>query len=76
MLLYIYFCKVSTLLVRVCESICKSLWCAIVCDCACMCAYVCVCVCVSVCLFPILSFFENLKITSNHWAWSWTSFMT
>ena len=36
MLLYIYFCKVSTLLVPVCESICKSLWCAIVCDCACI----------------------------------------
>ena len=34
MLLYIYFCKVRTLLVPVCESICKSLWCAIVCDCS------------------------------------------
>ena len=36
MLLYIYFCKVSTLLVPVCESICKSLWCTIVCDCSCV----------------------------------------
>ena len=36
MLLYIYICKVSTLLVPVCESISKSLWCAIVCDSLCM----------------------------------------
>ena len=34
MLLFIYFCKVSTLLVPVCESICNSLWCVIVCDCS------------------------------------------
>ena len=33
MLLYIYFCKMSTLIVPVCESICKSLMCAVVCDC-------------------------------------------
>ena len=30
------FCKVSTLLVPVCESICRSLWCVIVCDCSCI----------------------------------------